>query len=247
MQLEFFDARIWRYLVSAISKVIEEGVFIVSPNEGMRFRAMDPSHVILLDMYFPKDSFETFDVGEEVRIGINFEDLAKVLRRAKKEDRLILESKDSTSFSITFKGKGERTFTLPVLDIVAEEIPEPQLEFKASIKIMSDIYRDTIKDVELIGDIVKFIASSEEFKIASSSEFGEAEIIYSRESGSIIDLEVEDVQEASYTLEYFTDLSGAARVADTITIRFSTDMPAEVIHEIPQGVVFKFLVAPRVE
>jgi len=242
----FFDARVWRYLISAISKVIEEGVFIVDPDEGLTFRAMDPSHVIMLDMKFPRDSFEEFDVEQRVELGVNLEDVAKVLRRAGKEDRLEI-SADENSISFTFIGKGYRRFTLPLLDITAEQLPEPQLEFKARVKVMSDVYRDTIKDVELIGDVIRFVAGSEEFKVLSTSELGEAEIIYTRESGSLIELEVEDTQQASYTLEYFSDLSGASRVADMITIQFSTDMPALVEHELPQGARFNFLIAPRVE
>ncbi len=245
-KLVFFDARVWRYLISAISKVIEEGVFIVSPEEGLTFRAMDPSHIVMLDMSFPRDSFEVFEVDEETRLGVNFEDLAKVLRRAKKEDRLEIEVGES-AYTVSFIGRGRRSFTLPIIDVAVEELPEPQLEFKASIKVMSDVYRDTLKDIELVGDVIRFTASEDTFKVMSTSEFGEAEIIYTRESGSIIEMEVEDTQEASYTLEYFTDLSGAARVADTVTIRYSSEMPAEVLHELPQGAVFKFLVAPRVD
>lgn len=134
-----------------------------------------------------------------------------------------------------------------MIEIAAEEIPEPQLEFKASVKMLSSVYQEALKDIEFVGDIIKFIASNSEFKMVSSSELGEAEVVYTRESGSLVDLEAEEVQQASYTLEYFIDLSSAARIADTITIRFSTDMPAEVVHELPQGMVFKFLVAPRVE
>ena len=246
LRLVFFDARVWRYLVSAISKIIDEGVFVVSESEGLRFRSMDPSHVIMLDMRFPRDVFEEFSVEGERSIGVNFEDLAKVLRRAKKEDRLILEADEST-FKVTLQGRGLRSFSLPILDITAESIPEPQLEYKAVVKVMSDVYRDTVKDVELVGDVIRFHASQDEFRVTSSSEFGEAEIIYTRESGTIIDMEVEDTQQASYTLEYFSDLSSATRVADTVTIKFSTDMPAEIVHELPQGATFSFLVAPRVE
>ncbi len=112
MKITFFDARVWRYLISAISKVIEEGVFIVVPENGFRFRAMDPSHVILLDMNFPRESFEEFDVDKEYQLGVNLEDLAKVLRRARKEDKLEIRA-DENTISISFIGKGYREFTSP--------------------------------------------------------------------------------------------------------------------------------------
>ncbi len=247
MKIVFFDARVWRYVISAIAKVIEEGVFVVDPEEGFRFRAMDPSHVVMVDLKFPRESFEEFEVEERVEVGVNLEDVAKILRRATKEDKLELSTAD-TKFSIAFKGRGYRRFVLPSLDISAEELPEPQLEFKATVRLMSDVYRDMIKDVELVGDVLKFVATQEEFRALSSSELGEAEIVFTRESGSLIDLAVEDgEQAASYSLEYFTDFSGAARVADAITIRFSSDMPALIEHELPHGAKFSFLIAPRVE
>ena len=246
LHIVFFDARVWRYVISAISKVIEEGVFVIDPDEGFRFRAMDPSHVVMVDLRFPRDSFEEFDVTSSANVGVNLEDIAKILRRARKEDKLKL-GYEGGKLIVAFSGRGHREFRLPSLDITAEQLPEPQLEFKASIRVMSDTYRDMIKDIELIGDVLRFKATEDEFVVQSSGELGEAEIVFTRESGSLLEAEVEGEQMASYTLEYFSDLLSAARVADTINIRFSTDMPALIEHELPQGAKFSFLIAPRVE
>ncbi len=246
MKLVFFDARVWRYVVSAISKIIEEGVFIVDPEKGFRFRAMDPSHVILLDLWFPTEAFEEFDVAERVEVGVSLEDVAKVLRRARKEDKLEIAA-EGNKFMLSLIGRGRRQFTLPVLDIAAEDIPEPSLEFKAEARVMSDVYRDAIKDIELVGDVIKFEAREGELKIASSSELGEAEVVLSVESGSLVEINVEGEQSATYSLDYFSELSGAARVADAVVIKFSSEMPALVEHELPQGAKFSFLIAPRAE
>jgi proliferating cell nuclear antigen len=246
LKIVFFDARVWRYVISAISKVIEEGVFIVDPEKGFRFRAMDPSHIILLDLWFPVEAFEEFEVDEKVEIGVSLEDVAKVLRRARKEDKLEISAEDS-KFSLALLGRGRRKFSLPVLDITAEEIPEPELEFKAEARVMSDVYRDTIKDVELVGDVIKFEAREGELRVSSSSELGEAEVVLSVEAGSLVEINVDGVQTAMYSLEYFSELSSAARVADAIVIKFSSDMPALVEHELPQGAKFSFLIAPRAE
>ncbi len=246
MKLVFFDARVWRYVISAISKIIEEGVFVVDPEKGFRFRAMDPSHVILLDLWFPTESFEEFEVDEKVDIGVSLEDVAKVLRRARKDDKLEL-SVEGNKFSLTLTGRGKRKFSVPILDVTAEEIPEPSLEFKAEARVMSDVYRDAVKDIELVGDVIRFEAREGELKISSTSELGEAEVILSVESGSLIEVNVEGEQAASYSLEYFSELASAARIADAIVIKFSSDMPALVEHELPQGAKFSFLIAPRAE
>ncbi|MET1101007.1 MAG: proliferating cell nuclear antigen (pcna) [Pyrodictiaceae archaeon] len=248
MKLAFADARIWRYLVSSIAKVIEEGIFNIIPDEGLRFRAMDPSHVIMLDMFFPVDSFEEFEVEEEKKLGINFEDLAKIMRRATKNDRLELMEEENRLSIVFSSSRSYRKFTIPLLDITGEELPEAQLEFNANIKMLADAYRELIKDVELIGDVIKLHADKEVFKAVTSSDLGEAEIIITPESGEIIEANVKDPpQVAAYTLEYFSDLLSAAQVADSVIIRFSSDMPVQVEYELPQNASFKFLVAPRVE
>ncbi len=244
-RLVFFDARVWRYVISAISKVIDEGVFVID-NDGFRFRAMDPSRVLMVDLVFPPESFEEFEANERVEIGVNLEDVAKILRRAVKEDKFVLEAEESR-YSIIFWGRSTRKFVLPMLDVTAEDIPEPSLELKAMARIMSDVYRDMIKDLELIGENIKFYTDGEKFVASSSSELGEVEVELSMEGGSLLDLQSEGEQSATYGLEYFSDLASAARVADAIVIRFSTDMPAEIVHELPQGAKFTFIIAPRVE
>ena len=244
-RIVFFDARVWRYVISAISKVIVEGVFVID-NDGFRFRAIDPSHVLMIDLRFPPESFEEFEVNERAEIGVNLEDVAKILRRAVKEDKFALEAEESR-FSIMFIGRSMRKFVLPVLDVAAEEIPEPSLEFKAQARLMSDVYRDMIKDLELIGENIKFYTDGEKFIASSSSELGEVEVEFSMEGGSLLELQSEGEQSATYGLEYFSDLATAARVADAIVIKFSTDMPAEVEHVLPQGAKFSFIIAPRVE
>ncbi|AEM38054.1 proliferating cell nuclear antigen PcnA [Pyrolobus fumarii 1A] len=244
-RLVFFDARVWRYVISAISKVIEEGVFVID-NDGFRFRAMDPSRVLMVDLRFPPESFEEFEANERVEIGVNLEDVAKVLRRAVKDDKFVLEAEES-KFSIIFLGRSTRKFVMPMLDVSAEDIPEPTLEFKATARLMSDVYRDMIKDLELIGENIKFYTDGQKFVASSSSELGEVEVEFSIESGSLLELEAEGEQSAMYGLEYFSDLASAARVADAIVIKFSSDMPAEITHELPQGAKFSFIIAPRVE
>ena len=245
MKLVFFDARVWRYVVSAISKIIEEGAFIVD-NEGLRFKAMDPSHVVMIDYFIPSSAFEEFEVEGEEAIGVNFEDITKIMRRATKEDKLGLETEGS-KLIISLIGKGVRKFILPQLSLTTESLPEPQIEFNVKVRILSDLFKDMVKDLEPIGDILYLEASEEEFKAKATSDLGEAEVVIDRESGNIIDFEVKEPSKASYSIDYFVDMSAATNAANTVSIEFSTDMPSKIEFELPQEGRLTFYVAPRVE
>ncbi len=247
MKLLFFDARVWRYTISAIGKIIEEGVFVVN-QEGLRLRAMDPSHVVLIDFYVPSTAFDVFEVEKEEQIGVNFEDIAKIMRRAVKDDQLELSTSGS-KLSISFIGKSTRKFVLPQLSLTAEELPdiEAKLQFKAQARMLSDTFNDIVKDLEPVGKDVVFEASSNALKIAVKGDIAEAEIMMDMERGSLLDLNVEEESRAGYSLDYFVDMAGASKAADTITLAFATDMPCKVEFEMPQGARLRFYVAPRVE
>lgn len=247
MRLLFFDARVWRYVISAIGKIIEEGVFVVN-NEGFRLKAMDPSHVVLIDFHVPNTAFDVFEIEKEEKIGVNFEDIARIMRRATKEDQLELATEGS-KFSISFIGKSIRRFVLPQLTLSAEEIPdiEAKLEFKAHIRMMSDIFNDLVKDLEPVGKDLILYAKEDKFVVQASSDIAEAEIEMNVEGGSLLELNVEKESRAGYSLDYFSDIAGASKAADTVSIHFSTDMPCKIEFELPQGARLRFYVAPRVE
>lgn len=247
MKLLFSDARVWRYVVSAIGKIIEEGVFVVN-EEGFRLRAMDPSHVVLIDFHVPNTAFDVFEVEKEEHIGVNFEDVARIMRRATKEDQLEL-STEGSKFSISFIGKSIRKFVLPQLTLGVEEIPdiEAKLEFKAHVRMMSDVFNDLVKDLEPVGKDLILHAQEDKFVARTSSDIAEAEIEMSVESGSLLELNVEEESKAGYSLDYFSDIAGASKAADTVSLYFSTDMPCKLEFELPQGARLRFYVAPRVE
>ncbi len=47
----------WKAIVNAIGAIVEDAMFICN-SDGITFRGMDASHVSLLDITFPKSSFE---------------------------------------------------------------------------------------------------------------------------------------------------------------------------------------------
>lgn len=50
----------WKAVLNAIGDLVEDAMFICN-SDGITFRGMDASHVALLDVTFPKSSFEELD------------------------------------------------------------------------------------------------------------------------------------------------------------------------------------------
>lgn len=249
MRLRFKDARTWRYTMNAIGKIIDEAAFRVVEN-GLRLRAIDPSRIVMIDFNLPKESLDEYEFGKEEVIGVNMEDLVKILRRAVKGDELELNTLEGGRLAIVFIGRGKRTFIIPSLETFSEELPELKIPFKVHAKMPPTVFRDVVKELEPISDAIEFIAKKDEEKIIAraSSDLAEAEIELSIENGALIEFSAEeDEARAIYTIDYLTDISSASQAAEELDFYFATAVPCKIDYKLPMGGRLVFYVAPRVE
>jgi len=245
LELTFFDARVWKYVITGIAKVVKETVVRIN-EEGFRIRTMDEAKVVLIDFFIPSDAFETFEVEGETSFGVNLEEMARVVRRATKEDKISIHVGEST-YSIIFIGHGERKFTLPQLDVAEEEIPEPSIEFNNMVVLRSDAYRELVKDLETIADTVTFHLEPGTLRVEAKSDLGYAEVIIPEDSGVILEQEVSESAKSSYSIEYLTYVSSVSQVADKVKLELGNDMPLQATFEIGESGRLLYLVAPRIE
>ncbi|ADV64363.1 DNA polymerase sliding clamp [Desulfurococcus mucosus] len=249
MRLRFRDAVVWRYAIASISKIIEEAGFKVDPEKGLVLRAMDPSTVVLVEFTMPRDAFSIYEVEGERFIGVNMEELAKVLKRARKGDELLLEVSGDGRLSVVFEGRGSRRFTLPSIELTHEELPEVSFEVGFKGRMLPKVFRDVISEVEPVSDAVEFSAVKGEGKlvVASRSEVAEAEIELSASEGALIEHEITEDSRAKYTVDYLTDISSASQAAELMSVEFGNDTPLKLTYELSGGGRLVFYVAPREE
>lgn len=251
LRLRFRDARVWRYAISSIEKIIDEGIFIATP-EGLSLRALDTSHVAMVDFNFPRESFDEYNIeGDEVNFGVSFKEFLKVLRRALKDDQLILSVEESFLL-VEFEspGRGIRKFRIPQIFLSMERLGEPRIEFTVKAKMLGTTFRDAIKDLEVVGESVRMQASDDDQRLILTSigDIENAEVELSTENQSLLEFEViEPTVRSSYSLEYFSEMLPAAQVADSVTLMYAEMAPARVDVEYGLGGRLTFYVSPREE
>lgn len=246
MRLRFRSGVIWKYSMVAISKIIEEASLKVD-QDGVKLRAMDPSGVVLVDFHIPSRAFYEYEVPSEMIIGLNMEDFAKILRRAKKGDELLLEMESPGRLSVVFEGKGSRRFTLPTIDISYQEIPEISFEEIAKCKILPKTLKDVVRELEELSDSIEFQVPEGEdaLVIRAESELAEAEVVLSVSSGVLLEFDSTGPARSRYTMDYLSEIVTASQVAETTQITFGNDTPLRIIYELPEGGMLQFYVAPR--
>ncbi|NPA97319.1 MAG: hypothetical protein GXO32_06935 [Crenarchaeota archaeon] len=246
----FADARLWRYVLRGLAEYLDVIGIKVHPEEGVRIKAMDPSHVMLVDFEIPKTAFDEFEIDQETVLAVNLELSSKVLRRATKNDKLVISSDGSKiSFGLVSKGGVERYFTLPLLSAKFEEIPELSLELNIEAKTLGPTFATALSVLEKAGDVLRIKAGAEGLSLIATSELGEIEFEFSVTTGTLIDYKPPEGEEVvnSYSLEYFDLLAKVSKMSESITIKLGPDMPCEIDAELPSGAVLRTYIAPRVE
>jgi len=244
----FADARVWKNLLTAISTLIEEADFELSP-DTIKLRSMDPSHVAMVDFELPSSAFESYSCSAPLKIRMNMNSMLKLLRRVGPDERLEIAYDEATKkIEMTLKGKMMRKFTMPTLEPSEEEVPTPKLSFNARVKMIAGSLRDMIEDSQAISDNVKLESTGEKFIVNSSGELSSATIELEKGSEALLDLEVKEPSKATFNLNYLAEIIKAgATTSEVVTVEYSSNMPVRIQFEMPQQGRLQYYLAPRIE
>lgn len=242
------DSKIWKTCVAAVGNLIEEAAFKFTP-EGVKMRAMDPSHVALVDFELPAGAFAEYDVKQPAVLGINLAEMSKIMSRAKPQDELIFElDEEQNRLGLTFKGASTRRISLPLIDVREAELPEPKVQFTAKADVPAGVLQDGIKDAERVGDNVGFELTEKGFFVAAEGDKGTAELKLAKGDEALTKLDVKQPARATFNIKYLSDMTKAASASDIIEINLGTDLPIQLDFPVGEGKGrLRFLLAPRVE
>jgi len=240
------DPKIWKTAIGSIVTLIEEAAFKFTP-KSVSMRAMDPSHISMVDFELPAEAFDEYDVRDEVIVGVNLVDLDKILSRMKSDDSLLLEIPDDRSrLLVTFKGTSTRKLGIPLIDVEEEKIPEPKIQFTAEVKLPAGILKDGLKDAEMVSDSVQMIAEKGLFIIKAEGDKGTSEMRLEEGDQGLSKIDVQRPASAKFGLEYLLKMLKEASSDDEVTLRLGTDLPLQMEINIGKGRI-RFFLAPRIE
>ncbi len=239
------DVNLLRDSVSAISEIIDEGVFKIT-KDGISFIAADRAMVAVVDFFLSASAFEKYEVDSEQKIGLNIMNFLSVIKRAGTGDKISFDLKDA-KLQITIEGKSKRRFLVPLLDIGDEEIPPiDQLEFKSKVRMSSDILQNGISDAEIIADSVILETSPTHFGMIADGDVSKAELELEKGNETLIELKSASTMRARYSLEYLKKMAKAAKLSDSVTIEHGTDYPLRMAFAAGDKARISFILAPRV-
>jgi proliferating cell nuclear antigen len=237
----------WRAIAAAVKTLVEEATFEAT-NEALTFRAMDPSHVALVDLFMPNTSFERYEVDKPFKFSLRVEDLVKLVGRSDSKDSVEVSSTEEDSIAVKFVNGYKREFTIHLIESTGGTAPLPKLEFDVKTTLTKTIFEKVLSDISVVSDQVTVQATKEKLSFSGKSDIGKADIGLERNSADVLDLQVGAESKATYSIDYLLGISKAAgTVSDTILCEFSSKKPIRLEFRLnDQGSRIHYYLAPRV-
>ncbi|RLI05057.1 proliferating cell nuclear antigen (pcna) [Candidatus Bathyarchaeota archaeon] len=242
------DSKAWKNLMNAISTLVEEASFDITP-EGVKLRAMDPSHVAMVDFEYPKTAFQEYVCSEPTKLCVDIGDMLKLMKRVESGETLELSLDTETSkLVMKLTGKYTRRFSLPLLQPTTTEMPTPKLTFDAKIKMDADCLSDAVNDIAVVSEQIKFEANPEKFVLSGLGETGNVVVEFEKTNNAILEFQVNGEAKALYGISFLQDMVKAGTASSKVsTVEFSTDKPVKIDFELPLQGKLTYYLAPRIE
>lgn len=243
---ELEDVSLIQDSMKTVSDLISEGIFQLE-DDGVRLVAADPAMVALVNFKLEKDVFESYDLDEETKVGLNLENLYSILRRANSDDKIILEARDDSKFYITIENASTREFSLPILNLSEDDIPSTEdLEYNVSAELETAVLESAVKDALVVGDSVVIRSDNNGIYIEAEGDQSNVDFQIDKDAPGVLEFNGGDAR-SMFSLDYLNNMVGAKKLSDNVTIKLGDDFPMRLDFEVPEKARLSFVLAPRIE
>ncbi|MFW9832051.1 MAG: proliferating cell nuclear antigen (pcna) [Candidatus Thorarchaeota archaeon] len=246
-EAKFDDAKTWQALITAISALVDEANFELSP-KGLTLRAMDPSRIAMIDFELPKSAFSEYKCDEEGQLGINLDDMEKIVKRAGAGNSLSISlDREKNQIQMTLEGRTRRSFRISLIELGADRPPTLNVEFDVNIKITADTLKEIIQDADIISDFIAIDATPDALTISARGDTGNLNVSIDKNEEALLEYTVKQPAKSLYALEYLNDMMKAVAASDTVQMEFGKGTPIKLLFAVSSGGHITYYLAPRVE
>jgi len=237
LQFKLEDWSVLKNIFTNINEIIDEIVIECNP-EGLKFNALDRSHICFFACKIPKASFDEYEINNLMSLYIDLNELVKVLKRGNKKDCLLFKA-DNSTFDIVFKNENTRTFSITQIDIDDNSREIPNMNFTVEFEFDFDSINNSLKDADLYSDRLKFTCADNWLVLSCEGSFGKYknEFQLNESIGNC---------SATYGIDWLMKIFNTKLSSDNLKIKMGNEYPMLVEIET-NNIVVNYLLAPRIE
>ena len=237
----------WKAIASAISTLVDEATFEGSA-EGISFRGMDPSHIALIDIYWPNHAFEKYECDSQVKFGIRIDEFSKLIRRADKKDAVEVSLGDDSMLHVKMSNGYKREYKNRLIESATSSTPLPKLNFNSKAVLTAAAFDKVLSDVQVLSEYISIESKSDRINFSGRGDSGKAEITLEAGNEGLEDLAVKEESKATYSLEYLSKITKAVvSIGGSVITEYSSKMPLRLEFKMANVGRIHFYLAPRIQ
>ncbi len=244
-EIKLDNAKYWRDCIGAIGSLIDEGLFNIS-KDGISLKAMDPSSISMVSFTMPGKTFSKFDIEKNASVGINLENMGKILSRTRDDESLVIKDAEG-KLTLEFIGSNSRRrYKLPLIEVKKSVEKEPSVEFDAHIDISGDPLKDILKDASLLSSYIAFKAAKDQFTTSAHGDSGELEELHSKDGSIMRKIDASKNADAVFNLEFLENMVKSCPAGNVVSLSMKSNEPLKLSYKIGDSEIIYYL-APYME
>jgi proliferating cell nuclear antigen len=253
---EIADVNAFKEMMKALLVVNKEAT-ITFEEWGLTCEVMDTSHVMEILWRLDKSMLNHYEFGVgDTKATFDLEQLMKFIDGFGKDDSLSLELNEETNKlqikgRVSTEGKGGKagrlkSFSIPLLDLVEDEVPQPKIFFKSKVRMLTQDLVEALKDAYLVDPTFTILIEDTGITVSAAGDMGSATNIWEKGADALIDLKIEESSKTSFILDKVQPVvAQGRRCSDVVTIELTTDMPMKLDFETDKGKL-EYYIAPTI-
>ena len=239
-EIKIDDARYWKNCVESIVSLVDEGTFNIE-KDGISLKAMDPSGISMVSFKIPNKAFSKYDVEKPASIGVNLDNLSKIMQSARADEQLVM--KDSgNKMAIEFIGpRARRRYKLPMIDVKKDADREPKIGFESSIEVKGEALKEILKDAKLLSTYIAFKTDKNSFMVVAKGDAGELEEEHMSNTDAVKKLDVTKASQVTFNLEYLERIISACPADSSVLLSLKTEEPIKIDYKIGEAALAYYL------
>jgi len=236
----------WKAILNAIGDIVEEAMFVVN-TDGISFRGMDPAHVALLDITFPKSSFDHFE-SQTSFFGIRTDDLKTIFNTAANTDIVELKIEDEGFIKVSVTGSLNMEYNLRLIQKQEVNTPIPKIECNAKVSLEPNTLSRIILNIERISEYLTINCNQKGLEFSGQSDIGNGKISLDKESTDLIKHELSQDSLAEYSLEYMGKIiRSIGKASKIVNMEYADKKLLHLLFEMPSNAKAEYYLAPRIK
>ncbi|KAL2239513.1 UNVERIFIED_CONTAM: Proliferating cell nuclear antigen [Sesamum indicum] len=168
LELRLVQGSLLKKVLEAVKDLVNDANFDCSAT-GFSLQAMDSSHVALVALLLRSEGFEHYRCDRNISMGMNLNNMAKMLKCAGNDDIITLKADDGSD-TVTFMFESPTQdkiadFEMKLMDIDSEHLGIPEAEYHAIVRMPSSEFARICKDLSSIGDTAQDKIADFEMKL----------------------------------------------------------------------------------